>query len=134
MAWLTRYISLCATVAMLSAAVWIVTASWQTTSWLRAVGLLLALDLGLYSFVAPWVSITALYPSLLLLVPWFVLVAPHRARRMNSQLERWACASTARSSPLARDRRLRDGFRLCPCAAISVSAHDQPKAVRSATA
>jgi|SRR5579859_194093 len=63
----------------LSAAVWIATASWQATRALRAVGLLLALDLGLYSFVAPWVSIVALYPSLLLLVLWFVLVGRYIA-------------------------------------------------------
>jgi hypothetical protein len=62
-----------------SAAVWIATASWQTTSGQRAVGLLLALDLALYSFVAPWVSVAALYPSLLLLVLWFVLVGRHIA-------------------------------------------------------
>lgn len=59
----------------IAAALWIATASWQAKGATRGVGLLLALDLGVYSFIAPFVSFVALLPSIVLLPAWFVLVA-----------------------------------------------------------
>ena len=59
----------------IAAALWIATASWQARGATRGVGLLLALDLGIYSFIAPFVSFVALLPSIILLPTWFVLVA-----------------------------------------------------------
>jgi len=61
----------------IAAALWIVTASWEAKGATRVVGLLLALDLGTYSFIAPVVSFVALLPSIVLLPAWFILVARH---------------------------------------------------------
>jgi hypothetical protein len=67
-----------------SAAVWIVSASWSAAGALRPVGLLAALDLGGYSFLAPFVSFVALLPAGVLLPVWFVLVGRCLARRRGS--------------------------------------------------
>lgn len=63
-----------------SAALWIAAASWEAGGALRVVGLLLALDLGGYSLLMPFLPLAALYPSALLLVIWFALVGLHLAR------------------------------------------------------
>ncbi len=59
----------------ISAALWIASASWQTRGAMRIVGLLLALDLAIYSFIA-FIPLTfvVLIPSLVLLPLWLVLV------------------------------------------------------------
>ncbi|MBA3947018.1 MAG: hypothetical protein H0X37_20955 [Herpetosiphonaceae bacterium] len=63
-----------------SAALWIAVASWQASGMLRIVGLLLALDLGGYSFI-PHGPIAFLIPSGPLLPLWFALVGRHISRR-----------------------------------------------------
>jgi hypothetical protein len=67
-----------------SAAVWLTAASWPATGSLRPVGLLAALDLGGYSFLAPFVSFVALLPAGVLLPAWFVLVGRRLAERSGS--------------------------------------------------
>jgi hypothetical protein len=59
----------------ISAALWIASASWQAKGAMRVIGWLLALDLFIYSFIAfiPFTFIV-LFPSLVLLPLWFVLV------------------------------------------------------------
>lgn len=59
----------------ISAALWIASASWQTRGAIRVIGLLLAFDLVLYSFIA-FIPLTfiVLLPSLVLLPLWLVLV------------------------------------------------------------
>lgn len=59
----------------ISAALWIASASWQASGAMRIVGWLLALDLFIYSFIAfiPF-TFVVLFPSLVLLPMWFVLV------------------------------------------------------------
>ncbi len=59
----------------ISAAIWIASASWETKGAMRIIGLLLALDLAIYSFIA-FVPLTfiVLLPSLVLLPLWIVLV------------------------------------------------------------
>ncbi len=59
-----------------SAALWIAVASWHTRGASRIIGLLLALDLGGYSFVAPFdpTHFVGLLPSFVLLPVWLVLV------------------------------------------------------------
>jgi hypothetical protein len=65
----------------ISAAVWIASASWQAKGVLRIVGEFVALDLVVYSFIAfiPFTFIV-LFPSLLLLPLWLVLIARLLAR------------------------------------------------------
>jgi hypothetical protein len=65
----------------ISAALWIASASWQARWALRVVGWLLALDLFIYSFIAfiPF-TFVVLFPSLVLLPVWFVLVGRLLAR------------------------------------------------------
>lgn len=59
-----------------SAALWIAVASWRIRGPSRIIGLLLALDLGGYSFVAPFdpTHFVGLLPSFVLLPVWLVLV------------------------------------------------------------
>ena len=57
-----------------AAALWIAAASWQARGGVRVVGVLLALDLGGYSFVAPFVPMAVLFPVGVLLPIWLVLV------------------------------------------------------------
>lgn len=58
-----------------SAALWIAVASWRAGGALRVAGLLLAFDLGGYSFVAPFdpTHFAGLLPVLILLPLWLVL-------------------------------------------------------------
>ena len=60
----------------ISAAVWIIAASWQRRGALRIVGLLLAIVLGGYSFIAPFdpTKFLGLLPSLVLLPVWLILI------------------------------------------------------------
>jgi len=69
----------------IAAALWIASASWQGTGAIRVFGLLLALDLALYSFIA-FIPLTflLLIPSLILLPAWFVLIG----RRFNQRTQR----------------------------------------------
>jgi hypothetical protein len=65
----------------ISAALWIASASWQAKGAMRIVGWLLALDLFIYSFLA-FIPLTfvVLFPSLVLLPVWLVLVGRLLAR------------------------------------------------------
>lgn len=62
-----------------SAALWIAAASWQAMGAMRIVGVLLALDLGVYSFI-PNGPTVILFPSGLLLPLWFALGGHSMAR------------------------------------------------------
>lgn len=75
----------------ISAALWTVAASWQARGALRVVGLLYALDLASYSFIAfvPR-SFLVLLPSLVLLPLWLVLVGRLLAWRESPQTARSA--------------------------------------------
>lgn len=66
----------------ISAALWIASASLQERGLIRIVGLFVALDLALYSFIAPLFafSFVVLIPSLVLLPLWFVLAGRRIAR------------------------------------------------------
>ena len=59
----------------ISAAIWIAASAWQGRGALRVIGLILAIDLVIYSFIA-FLPLTfiVLLPSLVLLPLWFVLV------------------------------------------------------------
>lgn len=61
--------------ANVAAALWIVSASWQGKGAMRIIGIIVALDLVLYSFIAfiPF-TFLVLVPSLVLLPLWFWLV------------------------------------------------------------
>lgn len=65
-----------------AAALWIASSSWRVGGATRAVGLLLALNLGGYSFVAPFdpTHFAGLLPVSLLLPLWLVLVGRRLAR------------------------------------------------------
>ncbi|HEX4203040.1 MAG TPA: hypothetical protein VHZ51_02345 [Ktedonobacteraceae bacterium] len=67
--------------ANVAAAIWIASASWQGRSALRVIGLLVALDLVIYSFIAfiPF-TFVILIPSLVLLPLWFWFVGRLLAR------------------------------------------------------
>ncbi len=61
--------------ANIAAALWIVSASWQAKGAMRIIGIIVAVDLALYSFIAfiPF-TFLLLVPSLILLPLWFLLV------------------------------------------------------------
>lgn len=61
--------------ANIAAALWVVSASWQAKGAMRIIGIIVALDLALYSFIAfiPF-TFLLLVPSLILLPLWFLLV------------------------------------------------------------
>jgi len=61
--------------ANIAAALWIVSASWQAKGAMRVIGIIVAIDLAVYSFIA-FVPLTflVLIPSLVLLPLWLVLV------------------------------------------------------------
>jgi hypothetical protein len=61
--------------ANIAAALWIASASWQGKGAIRVIGVIVALDLALYSFIA-FIPLTflVLVPSLVLLPLWFVPV------------------------------------------------------------
>jgi hypothetical protein len=82
----------------LSAALWIATASAQAPRGLRIAGLLLALDLAAYSFLAPFVPVLPLLPSLVLLPLWFWLVG----RRLAAGVARPPVLIEVSGPPAAR--------------------------------
>jgi hypothetical protein len=57
----------------ISAALWIAVVSWRTSGAMRIVGLLLALDLFSFSFIASFTQFLPLLPALVLLPLWFAL-------------------------------------------------------------
>lgn len=65
----------------ISAALWLASASWETTGAFRIIGWLVALDLAIYSFIA-FLPLTfiVLFPSLVLLPLWFLLVGRRLSR------------------------------------------------------
>jgi hypothetical protein len=65
-----------------SAALWIAFASWQSRGWIRLTGLLLALDLGSFSFVVHG-SFLLLSPTFILLPLWFLLVGRFILKKAN---------------------------------------------------
>lgn len=65
----------------ISAALWIASASWQARGAMRGIGLFVAIDLAIYSFVAFFpLTFVILLPSLVLLPLWFFLVGRLLAR------------------------------------------------------
>jgi hypothetical protein len=70
--------------ANVAAAIWIASASWQGKGAMRVIGVIVALDIALYSFIAfiPF-TFLVLVPSLVLLPLWFVLVGRLIARGDN---------------------------------------------------
>ena len=84
----------------ISAALWIASASWQAKGAMRVIGWLLALDLFIYSFIAfiPFTFIV-LFPSLVLLPLWFLLVGRFFARegelrKVRSEKQKMSMPST----------------------------------------
>lgn len=67
------------------AALWLAAASWRAPRLTRIVGLLLALDLGGYSFVAPFdpTHFAGLLPVLVLLPAWLVLAGRSLAQKVE---------------------------------------------------
>lgn len=56
------------------AAMWVLVASAEATGAVRYVGFLVALLLGGYSLVSPWVPASALFPAVIVVLTWFVAV------------------------------------------------------------
>lgn len=72
----------------ISAALWIITASWFARGTTRVVGWLTALDLGGYSFLAAYgVSFVALIPSGILLPLWCALLGRHLSRVSQAAMQ-----------------------------------------------
>lgn len=67
------------------AALWIAVASWQAAGATRVIGLLLALDLGSYSFI-PHGPFVVLLPTALLFPIWFALVGRLISRGVVSRI------------------------------------------------
>lgn len=59
--------------AHIPAIIWIINASIKGNRSLQIVGILQALIMGSYSFIAPWAPMEILYPAMLLLIIWLVL-------------------------------------------------------------
>jgi len=59
--------------AHISAIIWIITASLKGNRSLQVVGILQALIMGSYSFIAPWAPMEVLYPAMVLLIVWLIL-------------------------------------------------------------
>lgn len=72
--------------ANIAAALWIASASWQGKGVMRVIGLIVALDLTIYSFIAfiPF-AFVILIPSLVLLPLWLWLVGRRLARGSEHQ-------------------------------------------------
>jgi len=56
------------------AILWIIVASLRCNTAIMIVGILQALVMGSYSFVAPWVPMWYLYPAMILLIIWLLLI------------------------------------------------------------
>ena len=59
------------------AAVWIAAAAWNAGGAARYVGVALAVCLGGYSFLAPWVPFVGFVPAIVLMIAWLPLVGRH---------------------------------------------------------
>lgn len=59
--------------AHIPAILWIINASLKGSRPMQIVGILQALILGSYSFVAPWAPAWVLYPAMVLLIIWLIL-------------------------------------------------------------
>jgi len=59
--------------AHIPAIIWIITSSLKASRIMQAVGLVQALIMGSYSFVAPWAPMWMLYPAMVLLIIWLLL-------------------------------------------------------------
>ena len=60
--------------AHIPAIIWIITSSLKCNRPIQIVGLLQALVMGSYSFLAPWVPMWYLYPAMILLIIWLILL------------------------------------------------------------
>ena len=60
--------------AHIPAIIWILTSSLKGNRPIQIVGLLQALVMGSYSFLAPWVPMWYLYPAMILLIIWLILL------------------------------------------------------------
>ncbi|MEO6132475.1 MAG: hypothetical protein ABIQ02_11550, partial [Saprospiraceae bacterium] len=69
--------------AHISAIVWIIVASLKGNMVMQMVGIVQALIMGSYSFVAPWAPNWMLYPAMVLLIIWLFLVG----RNLSTPLE-----------------------------------------------
>ena len=56
------------------AIIWIIVVSLRCNTAIMIVGILQALIMGSYSFVAPWVPMWYLYPAMVLLIVWLLLI------------------------------------------------------------
>ncbi len=72
--------------ANVAAAIWIASASWQEKGAIRVIGIIVALDLALYSFIA-FIPLTflVLIPSLVLLPLWLFLIGRLLARKKDDK-------------------------------------------------
>lgn len=64
----------------ISAAIWFATASWRVKGSIRLFGLLTALNLGLYSFIAYFAPPMVLAPLSIWMIVWLILVGRRLAR------------------------------------------------------
>ena len=60
--------------AHIPAIIWIITSSLKCNRSIQIVGILQALVMGSYSFLAPWVPMWYLYPAMILLIIWLTLL------------------------------------------------------------
>jgi hypothetical protein len=70
------------------AIMWIIAASLRCNTSIMIIGILQALVMGSYSFVAPWVPMWYLYPAMVLLIIWLLLIG-----RFVSRSETFASSS-----------------------------------------
>lgn len=66
--------------AHIPAALWIITASLKGNRFMRVTGILQAVIMGSYSFIAPWAPMWVLYPAMLLLIIWLILSGRHLSK------------------------------------------------------
>lgn len=67
--------------AHIPAVIWIITSSLKGSMPMRIVGILQALIMGSYSFIAPWVPAWVLYPAMILLIIWLVVTGMHLSKQ-----------------------------------------------------
>jgi hypothetical protein len=66
--------------AHIPAIIWIIVGSIQADRLMQIVGILQALVMGSYSFVAPWAPKEMLYPAIILLIIWLILAGRSLSR------------------------------------------------------
>lgn len=71
--------------AHIPAIIWIITSSLKANRTTQAVGLVQALIMGSYSFVAPWAPMWMLYPAMVLLIIW-LLLSGYTLLKLSKQL------------------------------------------------